>query len=581
MIELYLLATLAGLGYILNKKQVKDTFAPTGFNKRDIPSSEDTYQSQHLVDVWRQEQKKSDKYYKDSLNPKETNVIHRAHTDIKGEEDQGHNFKSKLTGVEIPNEEFVHNNMIPFFGSHVRQNVQDKSTENFLAHKTGTDRTYFMKEEVPNVFSDVRNSSQVPFGTQNNADFRQSRMTSPPWRFNEKPIEEVRVGPGLGKDYTSMPSGGFQQALGQDAVMPYTVDELRVLTNPKISFEGRTVDGMLPGGLRGDVGEVNKNRVNTFYKNNPDRYFVTAGENQTDRVRPGIIFKDTNRLDTTVEYTGTGYNPETGTGVRVIPDQKETFRQQFSDTGLRNVENSMRHGQADDEDFGKDNYVVLSQERDTQQTPDKYQWNNLQSVVKSIITPILDVVRPTTKEYLTQSSRASGAVLTPTDFKKRLLYAPDDRPRVTIKEQTHVKNYKGGAGAVDRANSNRQQYWNADINDTRESILEDREPTVNNVKTWNGKDTVTPSYWKKQMDNEVAARTTYNPKSNTNHNLAYTHWDSTNERNWYKEDNRETDAVLLDQLKANPYAIESYFYSREDPKKVSHEDQLIGPVTLK
>ena len=54
---------------------------------------------------------------------------------------------------------------------------------------------------------------------------------------NYKPWDEIKVGPGLNKGYTSKPSGGFHQADTRDYVLPKNVDELRVLSNPKQTIE--------------------------------------------------------------------------------------------------------------------------------------------------------------------------------------------------------------------------------------------------------------------------------------------------------------------------------------------------------
>ena len=55
--------------------------------------------------------------------------------------------------------------------------------------------------------------------------------------------KKTYVGPGLNKGYTADPSGGFQQSDKRDYLLPKTTNELRVKTNPKLSFNGRIVSG--------------------------------------------------------------------------------------------------------------------------------------------------------------------------------------------------------------------------------------------------------------------------------------------------------------------------------------------------
>ena len=56
---------------------------------------------------------------------------------------------------------------------------------------------------------------------------------------NTKPWNEIKVGPGLNKGFSSEGTGGFNSGMeSRDKWLPKTVDELRNKTNPKQSFEG-------------------------------------------------------------------------------------------------------------------------------------------------------------------------------------------------------------------------------------------------------------------------------------------------------------------------------------------------------
>ena len=60
-------------------------------------------------------------------------------------------------------------------------------------------------------------------------------------------------------------SQGYNSGLeARDSYKPRTVDELRVKTNPKVSYEGRVVSGF-KGTRRGMQPVVNKNRVIRFH----------------------------------------------------------------------------------------------------------------------------------------------------------------------------------------------------------------------------------------------------------------------------------------------------------------------------
>ena len=57
---------------------------------------------------------------------------------------------------------------------------------------------------------------------------------------NVKPWQEIQVGPGLGKGYSSKGSIGFNSGMEQRSkYLPKNVDQLRVSTNPKVTYGGQ------------------------------------------------------------------------------------------------------------------------------------------------------------------------------------------------------------------------------------------------------------------------------------------------------------------------------------------------------
>jgi hypothetical protein len=101
------------------------------------------------------------------------------------------------------------------------------------------------------------------YGTQNLDGYMLDSYYVSNIRENETPIEKVYVGPGLNQGYTNEPSGGFQQADTRDYILPKTTDEIRVKTNPKISYYGRINPGEKIA-KPGKIGTVYKNRPDTF-----------------------------------------------------------------------------------------------------------------------------------------------------------------------------------------------------------------------------------------------------------------------------------------------------------------------------
>ena len=64
-----------------------------------------------------------------------------------------------------------------------------------------------------------------------------------------------------------------------------TVDNTRTLTNPKLSYGGKILAGK-GHEQRGKQGDVYKHHPETYYDNNPDKWFVTNGVFLADLKEP-------------------------------------------------------------------------------------------------------------------------------------------------------------------------------------------------------------------------------------------------------------------------------------------------------
>ena len=108
--------------------------------------------------------------------------------------------------------------------------------------------------------------------------------------------------------------------------LPKTVDELRVKTNPKVSYDGVTLGAYVGKGNTSSANELlQKSReqgkpIQQFFKNRPDthfemkadRWFTTTGIEKAQKTRSEIIMQDENRTTTTREYFGNGNDRERG-----------------------------------------------------------------------------------------------------------------------------------------------------------------------------------------------------------------------------------------------------------------------------
>ena len=350
-------------------------------------------------------------------------------------ENFGNNVVSNLSGETMTKDEFKHNNMVPFFGSTIRQNTDQNRTSSILEHHTGVMENYTSKKEQAPLFKPTMDMGNV-YGTQNQFDRELERYITSQKKTNELPFEKIMVGPGLNKGYGSDPSGGFHNPNTRDFILPKTIDELRVKNNPKITFEGRIISGKSIN-KRGQEGITVKNRPDTFFVNTPDRYNTTVGSYTKNVPRPSIYIKDTNRKITR-EYHG---NAEAilGKKNKVRPKIRKSTKPNFGDYGLRNLGSSDKWINEEFGDYGKKTIDLKNTERNI--TGKRTHTSNITTLVKAIVTPVIDLMKTTRKQNVVGNIRQSGNLQM--KVHKQTIYDPNDIARTTIKETNIHNNRKG------------------------------------------------------------------------------------------------------------------------------------------
>ncbi len=206
-------------------------------------------------------------------------------------------------------DQFIHSNMQPFFGSTVKQNVNDTSaTQLLLELNTGNFRHTRRdnKTEVEYLFDPTPNN-QVPFGANSNSVTNRDQTRFFPSatgkKHNDLPFEQIQVGKGIANGYTARPNGGLQGSGDEVRILPKTTEDLRV--NPKITYEGRVLSGKATtekGKLMGR--QTIKQPRAIVYNHNGERNFTGLSTHKKNRQRPDIIFKCTNRDKQHREYKG-------------------------------------------------------------------------------------------------------------------------------------------------------------------------------------------------------------------------------------------------------------------------------------
>ena len=279
--EALIAGTIIGVGYLLSSDKPKNIINEKYIkvNPEQKPNGTNILNSNRSYNIWQDEQKKAHDLFEKTKDPVKTNVLIPGPPFVKNKVDynseklpiefnQSTDFgttylnydgtkeinpgnNSTINNSNVPNSggwsqistdsssinpgtlegftsnsnENPHNNMQPFFGGHVRQNVDEFATRGIVENFTGTSDTYQKKKETGLFFKPVKNLTN-PYGMQSFDSNLYDRFKTSRIRNNEAPIDQIRVGPGLNQGFTAAGSGGFQQSNTRDYVLPKTTKQL-------------------------------------------------------------------------------------------------------------------------------------------------------------------------------------------------------------------------------------------------------------------------------------------------------------------------------------------------------------------
>ena len=434
-----------------------------------------------LSNVYNTETRNATQLFNDARNATATNVIPRVGFNqkilnnnntgypqdaINRESNQTDFFISPLSGQPLVKEAF-HDNMVPFIKSKNQHNVNIDAYSNTLGRHTGNDETYRPKKQEVKSFFDLTANNSFVYGSPSFTDaVGTDRYIPSQKRQSEKPFQDIRVGPGLAAGYTAMPVGGLNQANARDYILPKSIDETRVLTNPKLTYEGRIVAG-IKSGQRGLQAKPNKNRPERYYNSNPERGNMSSAI-KASKQRERFFMKPTQK-DYQKEYFG-GMGSTHITKPRKEGAIQKSTKNNYMTPAPRNAhrENAWAVSeQLESEGFGnygKSSIENKPNERDT--TQNVMHFNSLSTSVKKLITPIVDFFRRTRKENFIGNIRPDGNMNARMPS-KQTIYDPNDTARTTIKEQTEDNEYQGSL------KGNNKQTIN-DPNDTAKTTIKEQ-----------------------------------------------------------------------------------------------------------
>lgn len=440
--EAYALAALAGVGLYAARHQFVGSAGSAGSAggakpvavANVAPSVNTVYDSTRVADVAHFEQERADAMAQ-RVRAADLRVVDRsARRVVEAEAEVPETVRSALAGVDIPREQFTHNNMTPFFRGDVKQSLNPWANNTLMETFTGGGGFFRpankSKREVENFtqsFQQVRdlgNMHGTPLAT---GTFR-DRIAVPQARRNEFPIPSTRVGPGINQGFTAAPSDGY---LDQRAFnLPRTTDELRPADKPKLTFEGRVLPAQGAQRMNPTAqGATVKNRPDTAWERGPETLLPTTGAFLMETQRAEPMDRPQARQDTTREYAGAAFAASSqGATQRPLAQAARTQALAAPQPGPVAAPGK---GDGERDDKGRASIQVYANERDV--TTTRVYQGNLTAFVKSLTAPLLDALRPNRAAcpHIVLAPREEGNFKGPQRLR---VYDPEDVMRTTLRE---------------------------------------------------------------------------------------------------------------------------------------------------
>jgi hypothetical protein len=356
-----------------------------------------------------------------------------------------------LSGNYLDSAQFKHNNMVPFNGGKVKGNTYHANTaESILDNMMGTGSQVIKKIEQAPLFKPEQNM-QWAYGMPNQSDFYQSRVNPAMKNNNVKPFDTLMVGPGLDKGYSLNGTGGYNSGMeARDKWLPYTVDQMRVATNPKLEYELTDHEGPANSYIKNAattqmIGRVEKQRPDTYFINTQDRWLTTTGAEKGETLRPiqemGVI----RRNDIITDYTGPAGPSDVKAGM--APENFEPSKRHEVLSGGVNHSRAAGRGPHDDKDNFLRSHTNYENHRSTVKQPETMR-SGFSGAIGAVIAPLMDILKPTRKDETINNVRIYGEAAPAVP--KGYVYNPQDATATTIKETTlyspnfNINNQKEG-----------------------------------------------------------------------------------------------------------------------------------------
>ena len=508
--EAAILMGLVGLGHLVNTTNENKEPINTNVNKDIIvPNGNNVYDSSFYEDVDNHVRSLAEGRFQESQK-EDSSVINHQNINRMGSKDLEETNLSKIkedlnqmtystaAGGFINKEDFMMNDqgitMEPFF-SHAPASLNLDDSRKLNVHQ-GNDGFHKQKKEVPNFFKlEKENIHGNHFGEYIGD---KSRYVESTLKTNELPFEQVQVAP---IDEKADLNNEIKDMISQK----YNIDNLRSEADQKVTYGGRTVSGKSQKEERGLEGIVYQHHPDKFYKNTPDKWFVTNGAYLEKSERPEELVKDTFRAKFNNQPLGAA-----APAIKEGHQQRSNYRKPLKvQLGSDTVRNAGIQVEGSGLELQKQGYRALPNERevtelrtyDSNLKGNSHQTLGLQDKLKGTIKETTintknngnignTVIHSTdrlnddvriTKKQTTIHSKNNGNIHGGY-HKSELGY---ESPELTVKDTT-LFEHTGIAGGAVLGDMSKNNYMNAETNPNKEIISQGRAPTLNNTKVVNG-----------------------------------------------------------------------------------------------
>ncbi len=349
--------------------------------------------------------------------------------------------KGGLQGVKQTYEEPWHNNMVPFFGGSIKQNIDPSVNESKLSMFTGQwDYSRKQKQEIAPMFAPEKNIKNVYGDNQFLEKVNQNidRFVPSLMRTNEAPTEKVYVAPGLNLGYMENPDFGFQDPV---RVLPKSTNELRAKNKPKLTYDKPVLSGK-------SITQEGTKRLNVN-KNRPELVVYNEKGEHTFGAK-SVVVGETGRPTYLLGRALRSFSKYIFGNAKDTSTPATQSRAAYKDNSKKNLFKLDGHQGPAVADIKKNNVGFTDKAKSTYRKTE-IENNKHKGYFSSIYTAVTNYLAPaktTIKETTLTSSKPMNVSSSRKLIKSRI---PDDKAKNTLRETTEKNSHNGNLKTTRKA----------------------------------------------------------------------------------------------------------------------------------